>query len=175
MLSTLLVAVNAKYTHTNLAVRYLAACARRAGVKDCGFAEYHINLQPDEVTAAIAHLAGERVAFSCYIWNLSFIDLVARRLRLVRPELRLYCGGPEAEWDPQFLERHPWCDGVLCGDVEGAFPLLAAGRPEGEIPGLLYRAGGEPPPQSPRAAPSLGRAPLCLRRGGAAAPPPHLL
>ena len=52
MLSTLLVAVNAKYTHTNLAVRYLAACARRAGVKGCGFAEYHINLQPDEVTAA---------------------------------------------------------------------------------------------------------------------------
>lgn len=142
MLSTLLVAVNAKYTHTNLAVRYLAACARRAGVKGCGFAEYHINLQPDEVTAAIARLAGERVAFSCYIWNRSFIDLVARRLRLVRPELRLYCGGPEAEWDPQFLERHPWCDGVLCGEGEGAVPLLAAGRPEGEVPGLLYRAGG---------------------------------
>ena len=48
----LLVAVNAKYSHTNLAVRYLRNELRAAGF-DAEIGEYTINQQPREILADI--------------------------------------------------------------------------------------------------------------------------
>ena len=42
-MKTLLLALNAQYIHTNLAVRYLKEYARQRGYGDVDFAEYTIN------------------------------------------------------------------------------------------------------------------------------------
>lgn len=57
-MNPLLVAINAKYIHTNLAVRYLTERARKEGFP-CEFAEYTINQPFDEILCGIySHTPG---------------------------------------------------------------------------------------------------------------------
>lgn len=69
----LLVAVNAKYIHSNLAVYSLKAnCGRyESQVK---LMEYSINQYPEEILRGIYREKADVVCFSCYIWNIQIID-----------------------------------------------------------------------------------------------------
>ena len=90
----LLVAVNAKYIHSNLAVYSLKAnCGRyESQVK---LMEYSINQYPEEILRGIYREKADVVCFSCYIWNIQIIEQAARWLKMVSPEIRIWLGGPE--------------------------------------------------------------------------------
>ena len=68
----LLVSVDAKYIHTNLAVHSLKAyCGRYKDYID--IAQYSINHSEEEILRGIYIHRADVVAFSCYIWNISMI------------------------------------------------------------------------------------------------------
>lgn len=138
----LLVAVNAKYIHSNPAVYSLRAYAKEYR-ELIGIAEYTGNQQTDEILADIYQRRPDVAAFSCYIWNVEYIKEIIRNLRLVMPEIKIWVGGPEVSYNAiEFLEEMSEADGVMAGEGEHTFLTLvryyaeAAGSLE-QIPGIV--------------------------------------
>ena len=138
----LLVAVNAKYIHSNPAVYSLRAYAKEYR-ELIGIAEYTGNQQTDEILADIYQRRPDVAAFSCYIWNVEYIKEIIRNLRLVMPEIKIWVGGPEVSYNAiEFLEEMSEADGVMAGEGEHTFLSLvryyaeAAGSLE-QIPGIV--------------------------------------
>ncbi len=126
MKKILLVAVNAKYIHSNLAVYSLRAAAGTYA-DQIEIAEYTINQQPDQVLGDIYRRQPDVVAFSCYIWNGEMIGELLQELHKVLPQAELWAGGPEVSYDaPEFLKRYPKVRGVMRAEGERSFPELAS-------------------------------------------------
>ncbi len=138
--SVLLVAVNAKYIHSNLAVYSLKANAGRYSDR-VELAEYTINHQCEEILRGIYRYSPKVVGFSCYIWNISCVLQVAADLRKVLPEVKILLGGPEVSYDAtQLLEKYPFVDVILVGEGEATFRELLARYeeegPEADLSGI---------------------------------------
>ncbi len=140
----LLVAVNAKYIHSNLAVYSLKAAARAYGDR-VEIGEYTVNQQLDEILADIYQRQPEVAAFSCYIWNRKLIGELLKELPKILPGVELWVGGPEVSYAAEdFLREHPMVSVIMRGEGEGTFRSLAARYIEGEgsledIDGLAFR------------------------------------
>ncbi len=118
----LLVAINAKYIHSNLAVYSLKACAPEGQVE---LAEYTINHRAAEILDDIYRRKAELLCFSCYIWNIEHVKSLVRNLKRLRPEVPIWLGGPEVSFDlERQLAEMPEADGILYGEGERSFPEL---------------------------------------------------
>lgn len=146
-LNILLVAVNAKYIHSNLAVYSLKASAGEYG-EQVELAEFTINHQTDDIFRAIYQKRPDLLFFSCYIWNRSVIVELAENLRRVLPKTVIWAGGPEVSYDAEaFLREQEAFDGVMCGEGEKSFfqvlqHYVGGCRALEEIPGIVYRMHG---------------------------------
>ena len=148
----LLIAINAKYIHSNLAVYCLRACAGEYR-EQVEIAEYTINHQKEEILADIYRRKPDVAAFSCYIWNREYVAGLIRDFHLLCPKVPVWAGGPEVSYDAvRFLQEYPQAAGVMAGEGERSFRALAeiyARGLEAEtelagIPGLIWRrASGE--------------------------------
>ncbi len=141
----LLVAVNAKYIHSNLAVYSLKASSGRYE-PFVTLAEYTINHQTDDIFQAIYRQKPDLLFFSCYIWNRQVILETAENIRKVLPDTIIWAGGPEVSYDArEFLTEYPAFDGVMVGEGEQTFHALLQYYVDGigalkDIQGLVYRA-----------------------------------
>ncbi len=123
-MKVLLVAINAKYVHSNLAVYSLAAYARETGV-DIEIGEYTINNNRDNILQAIYEEKADIVAFSCYIWNIEYVYSVAKELKKISPSTSIWLGGPEVSYDSvEVLNNWNFADIVLQGEGEETFRAL---------------------------------------------------
>ena len=140
----LLVAVNAKYIHSNLAVRCLKSYAKK--YKDeIEIREYTINHQLDDIVKDIYLRKPDVIGFSCYIWNIVYVKQLLGELPKLLPGIKLWLGGPEASFEAKMLlEEFPQITGILLGEGEKTFlnlmkyykgVLLSLS----EIDGLFYR------------------------------------
>jgi len=122
-MKVLLTAVNAKFIHSNLAVRYLKAFTGDIDF-DCSIMEFSINDRREKVLEALAMEKPDVAAFSCYIWNIEYVKYLSRHLRLIRPECTIIYGGPEVSYDPeQFLSENEG-EFVIAGEGEETFREL---------------------------------------------------
>ena len=120
----LLTAINAKYIHSNLAVYSLKAYAKEFQDR-IEIAEYTINHQKEQILKDIYRRKPDLVAFSCYIWNLDYVEALAADLGKVLPQVPVYAGGPEVSYNAKaFLKRNPAVKGVLAGEGEETFARL---------------------------------------------------
>jgi radical SAM superfamily enzyme YgiQ (UPF0313 family) len=114
----LLVAINAKYIHSNLAIYTLQAYAKSKGI-DIEIAEYTINNYEEEIMADIYKKKPDFVGFSCYIWNITYINNIARELHKVLPRTHIWYGGPEVSYETEnYLKEHSYIDGIMIGEGE---------------------------------------------------------
>ncbi|HII4439809.1 TPA: B12-binding domain-containing radical SAM protein [Clostridium perfringens] len=142
----LLTAINSKYIHSNLAVRYL-----KAFTKDLDFQgdikEFSINDRVENILEGIIEEKPDVVAFSCYIWNMEFVNRLAELIKLVDPNIEILYGGPEVSYEgKEFLENHPG-EYVIVGEGEKTFRefvlyKLGEGKIE-DIKGLNYKRDGK--------------------------------
>lgn len=117
----LLVAVDAKYIHSNLAVHSLKAYSKKYN-EFIRIAQFSINQTEEDILRGIFMEEADVVAFSCYIWNISLIARVIKQLRLVQPGVKIWFGGPEVSFDPkQCLTEHEALDGIVAGEGEQTF------------------------------------------------------
>lgn len=143
----LLVAVNAKYIHSNPAVYSLKAAAGPLGAQ-VEIGEYTINQKTDQILQGIYRKQPDVVAFSCYIWNRRIVGELIRELPKILPGICLWAGGPEVTYDAiEFLLEYPELTGVMRGEGEMTFSMLAAHYieergPLFHIPGLAFRMQG---------------------------------
>jgi len=117
----LLVAINAKYIHSNLAIYSLRAYAKeyQANIK---LAEYTINHSIENIIKEIYKEKADVIAFSCYIWNFSIVTQVAKEIKKVLPKAKIWYGGPEVSYDSkECLETYTVVDGIMIGEGEQTF------------------------------------------------------
>ena len=154
MKKILLTAINAKYIHSNLAVYSLKAYAQRCLEKQTKaeqeeeikieIAEYTINQQIDEILRDIYKKKPDMLCFSCYIWNINYIEELIREIAKILPETEIWAGGPEVSYDAKhFLEKFPEVKGVMKGEGEETFAQLINAESYAEVKGITYREDGE--------------------------------
>lgn len=143
-MNIVLTAINAKYIHSNLAVYSLRAYAKPYK-EEITIAEYTINQQTDDILADLYKKQPNILCFSCYIWNLNYVEELVREVKKIFPDLSIWIGGPEVSYDAKdVLERLPEVTGVMFGEGEETFlELLAYYHQEGkelsDIKGIAYR------------------------------------
>ena len=121
----LLVACNAKYIHSNLAVYDLQAYASDYA-DHIVLKEYTINQQKDDIMRDIYLQHPDVVCVSCYIWNLSFVKELMADLIKILPGADFWAGGPEVSYDAEkFLTENSEFKGVMVGEGEETFKELA--------------------------------------------------
>ena len=120
----LLVALNAKYIHSNLAVYSLRAYAAKHGMS-VELAEYTINHRTDYILEEIYRKHPYVICFSCYIWNIEQIRELAWELHRLLPQVPIWGGGPEVSYETEkFLAENPAFTGLMCGEGEKTFLSL---------------------------------------------------
>ena len=120
-MKVLLTALNSKYIHTNLAVRYLKEYAAQHGY-GCEIAEYTINQHLPDILEEVYRRSPDVLLLSCYIWNIGMMMELAEEYRRICPQTIILAGGPEVSYNSaQLLQEQPALDGVLCGEGETAF------------------------------------------------------
>ena len=119
-----LAAINAKYIHANLAVCSLRAFSDEYK-EQIQIKEYTINQYTEDILADLYKEKADMVAFSCYIWNISFVRELAAELKKVSPEVKIWAGGPEVSYAAnKFLMENPAFDLIMQGEGEEVFSEL---------------------------------------------------
>lgn len=123
-------------------MRYL-----KAFTKDLDFQgdikEFSINDRVENILEGIIEEKPDVVAFSCYIWNMEFVNRLAELIKLVDPNIEILYGGPEVSYEgKEFLENHEG-EYVIVGEGEKTFRefvlyKLGEGKIE-DIKGLNYK------------------------------------
>ena len=147
----LLIAVNAKYIHSNPAVYSLRAYAQAAlgNQPEVGIeiAEYTINQNTENILADIYRHRPDIAAFSCYIWNWNTIQELLPELPKLLPDTKLWLGGPEVSFHAEkILAQYTHLTGIMVGEGEETFTQLVRfyHAPKGQlqdIPGLVLPQG----------------------------------
>lgn len=143
-MNVVVAALNAKYIHTALALRYLKAFSRHEFHID--IAEYTIKDPIMNIVSDIYERKADVVGFSCYIWNIEETVNVIRILKKISPELTIVLGGPEVSYDTQYwMERLPEVDFIVMGEGEETFhhllQELEGNRKFHYVYGAAYRKG----------------------------------
>lgn len=114
MKKVVLSTLNAKYIHTNLAIRCL-----KAYVED----EHPIELAEYTIKDPVLNIASDLfqkpdvIGFSCYIWNIEETIKVVKILRKILPEVTIVLGGPEVTYDiPYWLDRLEDVNFIVIGE-----------------------------------------------------------
>lgn len=139
-MKVLLTTLNAKYIHTNLAIRILYEQNHtREGLE---WKEFNIKENKDEVAAHCATF--EVVAFSCYIWNITQTLAVAEKIKALNPNTKILLGGPEVSYEYEDVIALDYVDYIIIGEGETPFKEFLESYPKVElVSSLVYKQGTE--------------------------------
>lgn len=124
-MNILLTAINAKYIHSNLAVYSLRAyaagkCERYK--EEIEIAEYTINQPLDQILMDLYKRKPEVLCFSCYLWNIEYVEQLVAELGKIMPQTDIWLGGPEVSYHAShMLEQFPQVYGIMRGEGEETF------------------------------------------------------
>ena len=117
-MKTLLLGINSKYIHPNMAIRLLKVnCDYDVDLK-----EFNIKDKVNYIYDFIISNNYEIVGISVYIWN---VELVKKLLDLLRKHnITIILGGPEVSYNASYYLDNNLCDYVIKNEGEEAFNLL---------------------------------------------------
>lgn len=129
------IGINTSYTHTNPAIRSLAAKSHGKWI------EFNINQHKDDILREIYNIKPKIAAFSCYIWNIEYVLEIAENLKKILPDVKILLGGPEVSYNAdRIMKVHTFIDGIMCGEgediIEDTIDALYEKKPP---PGVLMR------------------------------------
>lgn len=135
-MQVVLSAINSKYIHTGLGLRYVGEYAKAQG-HEVTLIEETINTPILAVLEKIMAVPAQVYGFSVHIWNKQFVFKLIRMLRKLRPQAAIVIGGPEVAFDAEkIFAELPQADYIVQGEGELVFSEL-----------LEYLAGGGAVPQ----------------------------
>lgn len=143
-MNVVLTTLNAKFSHSNLALRYLQAYCQRGGL-DIKVEEFNINQSLDFITGELVKLSPTVLGFSCYIWNIEETLKIVQDLKQVLPHTIIVLGGPEVSFEyEELMENYREVDYIISGEGEQALlDLLNLIRQQQNPPRAdLMRVGG---------------------------------
>lgn len=120
-----------------LALLYLKAHLIQQGhvAGSIDIAEFGPGTEVDAIVARVLAHDPDIVGLSCYVWNIRALTAAARRLRELRPRIRIVLGGPEVgPVARSVLAAHPYVDAVVNSEGELPFAELVACWSRGSEP-----------------------------------------
>ena len=130
----LLVALNAKYSHTSLSVRSICSYVLKNGYNNISFFEGTINDEYFCLLNSILEKNPDVIGFSCYIWNIELVKKLVSDLKETSPHITVFLGGPEVSYNKSLFKEIPQIDFVIRG--EGEIPILKLLKGEDNILGV---------------------------------------
>src|SRR6185295_11384851 len=135
----LLTTLNAKYIHTNLAIRLLYELNHAH--KGLEWKEFTIKEPKDEVAAECA--VYDVVAFSCYIWNITQTLEVVKKIKAINPNTKILLGGPEVSYEYEDVIALDEVDYIVIGEGETPFKEFIHSFPNiDHVPSLVRKQNG---------------------------------
>jgi radical SAM superfamily enzyme YgiQ (UPF0313 family) len=144
-LKILLTAVNSKYIHSNLAIRYIRSYCKYF---DTEIKEYSINDNINSIISGIIYEDPDVVSFSCYIWNIEIINKICSSIKKINPKIITIFGGPEVSYDSaDIMEKNKYIDFIIKGEGEETsyqlFSYLDGKENDiNKIDGIVYKDNG---------------------------------
>jgi len=136
----LLTTLNAKYIHTNLAIRLLYELNYEAHP---GLAWKEFTIKEDRNLVAAYCAEFDVVAFSCYIWNITQTLEAATFIKQLSPSTKILLGGPEVSYEYEKIIALDSVDYIIAGEGETSFSeFLSTPDQPALIPGLIYKEVG---------------------------------
>lgn len=132
-----LVSLNVRYIHKNLALRWLYV-AKPAAI-DAKIIEGTVA----DVEGCVQQIVDYRpnvLGLSCFIFNVDATRALISRIKTLMPDLKIYCGGPEATYHSERFWDLP-ISGILRGEAEFDFWKAIQGQ---SAPGLQSRPDESP-------------------------------
>ncbi len=123
----ILLGLNARFSHLNLALYYLRNHADDLGY-DLTVMQYSINNKVSEIASSILAVRPVAVAISVYIWNSVMVEQLVSYIKENDPGIVIVLGGPEVSYNPEsWLSASPGVDYIITGQGEAGFRELVKG------------------------------------------------
>ncbi len=119
-MKVLLTAINSKFIHSNLAVRYLKKYTDNLPY-ECEIKEFTINDRKEKILHHIIESKPDIVAFSCYIWNKEYVLSISRLIKLIDNNIKILYGGPEVSYHCQEFLKESSADFLIEGEGEETY------------------------------------------------------
>ncbi|PKM49545.1 MAG: B12-binding domain-containing radical SAM protein [Firmicutes bacterium HGW-Firmicutes-7] len=143
-MKVLLVGINAKFIHSNLAIRYMQKVANSKEV-NIDIVEYTINQRVDEILSDIFKRKPDVLCFSCYLWNIEIVLKIMNAYKKISKNTPIVLGGPEVSYEvDQLMAQEEQIDFIIYGEGEETFKTLVTNLTMENplfdtIEGLVYR------------------------------------
>lgn len=138
-MKTLLIGINAKYIHPNLAIRLL----KKNTSYDVDIKEFNIKDKASDIYNYIVNNSYNIVGFSCYIWNIELINEVLELLK--NHNIKVILGGPEVSYNHKKYLENNLAHFIIKNEGEEAFNMLLEHldnkREISSIPNLYHKDG----------------------------------
>lgn len=146
-MKVLLTTMNARYTHSSLAIAYLyQACQNDSWRLEKK--EFTINDQVSRIIGEIYRIRPTVLCISCYIWNITMVEELIKDYKKIEPDCVIILGGPEVSLDArQFLIDNPGADVIVMGEGEillnQVLKAIYNNQDLSGIKGIYYRRQGK--------------------------------
>ena len=145
-MKVVLAAINSKYIHTNISLRYLEKMSLNLDVETERL-EFSINEMKDKILEEILERKPDLVGFSVYIWNFDLVRELSVLIKRVDENIRILYGGPEVTYDSKKHLSILAGDYIIRGEGELTYGDLLGSLLHGEnlssVKGLTCREGTE--------------------------------
>lgn len=117
-MKTLLLGINSKYIHPNLAIRLLKVnCDYDVDIK-----EFNIKDNENDIYNYITINNYDVIGISCYIWNIKLVNKLLKML--ANKNITIILGGPEVSYNASYYLNNNLCDFVIKNEGEEAFNMI---------------------------------------------------
>lgn len=138
MKKVVLVGINTKYIHSNIAIRYLKKYVEENSKMTVETAEFSINNNLHDIITDLYLLKPDILGFSAYIWNIEYTVKIVKEIKKLMPDIIIVLGGPEVSYNPEkYLENLKEIDYIITG--EGEEKLLRLLNDDYKYDGIISR------------------------------------
>ena len=118
-MKTLLIGINSKFSHTNLAIRSIKEYVKHKSNINPIIKEFTINQLTTDILRDIIFEKPNVILFSVYIWNIEFTLKVIQEIKKILPKVFIGVGGPEVSYRAEeILQENKFIDCVISGEGE---------------------------------------------------------
>ena len=118
-MKTLLIGINSKFSHTNLAIRSIKEYVKHKSNINPVIKEFTINQLTTDILRDIIFENPNVILFSVYIWNIEFTLKVIQEIKKILPQVFIGVGGPEVSYRAEeIFQENKFIDCVISGEGE---------------------------------------------------------
>ncbi|TDT68638.1 radical SAM superfamily enzyme YgiQ (UPF0313 family) [Hypnocyclicus thermotrophus] len=139
MKNILFLAINSKFVHTNLALRYIKKYIEINSFYKINLIEKTINNHLLEILTTINEENPDLIAISTYIWNSEYVYKLIIEIKKILPNTKILLGGPEVSYQAEkLMNLYKEIDYIISGEGEEIF-LEFLTKDIDSVKGIYYR------------------------------------